>query len=108
MLLVYFSRIDVKSKYIITISKLTFGIYLFHDNKYIRKYMISDRFIFINKFNIFYIIFYSIVMAMLIFVFSSIIEYLRQKLFVLLKEDNIYRVIIAKIVKITDKITIYL
>ena len=96
-LLIIFSRININSKLVKTIAPLTFGIYLFHDNDYFRKYFMLDKFAFVNNYNIFVCILLIIVISLVIFVVSMIVEYIRNQLFRLLKIDSLIDKIASKI-----------
>lgn len=68
-------------KFICFISPLTFGVYLIHDNKYMRQFIwefLFKPFTYANKPNM---IFYLIVSVIYIFITSALIELVRQILF---------------------------
>lgn len=74
----FFNTLTIKSKIINSISKLTFGVYLIHDNIFVRQrlYMylkIGDRIIYSYKFLI-----YIILIAISIFIVCCLIEEIRQ------------------------------
>lgn len=79
-LFMIFKNLNIKySKTINVISSTTFGIYLLHDNNYLRAYIWQDIF----KINTFaysrYLILYVILVAIIMFVCCSIIDYFWQK-----------------------------
>ena len=80
-LFLLFSTFNIKSKFINSISKCVIGVYLIHDNNFVRKELykflhIDNRIITSYSF-----IFYSIGMALLIFAVCSLIEWFRQVIF---------------------------
>lgn len=89
-----FSTFNIKSKLINIISSLTIGIYLIHDNNYIRAniytwFSVSTTPVTSPIFIIKYVL-----LAFIIFIICAIIEYIRQKLFLL-----IYNLRISKIIR---------
>lgn len=89
-LLLLFSKIKI-NKYqnlILFISKLTFGVYLFHDNSIIVNLFIKDRFLFINSKNVLMIICFSLIVALIIFIISLVLELFRFCIFKLINIDN--------------------
>ena len=88
-LLLAFSKINIKSSIISVMSSLTFGAYLFHDNFYIREYLINDRFIFVNNYNFIIAIVLVLVIALIVFIASLTIDFIRLNLFICLRIDNL-------------------
>lgn len=77
---IYFSKLNIKSKFINKISKYTFGIYLIHDNYYVR--MFIYKFIgFSNKIYNLRSLGMILISAIIIFICSLIIELIRQLIF---------------------------
>ena len=77
----FFSTLNIKSKVINGISKLTLGVYLIHDNNFVREQLytwlkINNGPIYSYKF-----LFYIFLMSILIFSVCALIEWLRQQLF---------------------------
>ena len=75
-----FSNLKISNKLLNKISSLTFGVYLIHDNVYVRNFLYNK--IGFNK-EIYRIksLFYIFMISILIFIVCTIIEFLRQKLF---------------------------
>lgn len=76
-----FGTFNFKNKFINKISKLTIGVYLIHDNDFVRRYLydwlkIDNRYIYSSKF-----ILYIFGCVILIFIVCAIIEALRQFIF---------------------------
>ena len=76
-----FSTFNFNIKLINNISKLTMGIYLIHDNNYVRDRIYNFFEISIRYNSSYKFIIYMFFVAVVIFVLSGIIEFLRQKLF---------------------------
>lgn len=79
-LFLLFSTFNLKSKIINTMSKLTLGIYLMHDNKFIRNYIYKYLKIDNGVITSFSFIFYVLLISLIIFLFCAIIEWSRQKI----------------------------
>ena len=77
----FFESFDFKSKIINNISKLTFGVYLIHNNQYIRYYLFKWLKIDNGIVNSYTFIIYCFVMTFVIFILCSFIEWIRQKIF---------------------------
>ena len=92
-LLVLFSRINIQSKIVPFVSSLTFGIYLFHTDRFIRMFFIEGFFTFINNYPFLLSLLMIFGIALLIFVISAVIEYLRIILFRYLHIDKFSNVI---------------
>ena len=77
---IYFSKLNIKGKFINRISACTLGIYLIHDNGYVRKFIY--KFLGFNK-NVYGIKSLGMILisAIIIFVCSLIIELIRQLIF---------------------------
>ena len=79
--LCFFGTLNFKNRIINNISKLVIGVYLIHDNKYVR-YKLYDWFKIGSTFsNSYKILIYILFVSIIIFVSCSIIEYIRQMLF---------------------------
>ena len=76
-----FSTLEIKSKFINIVASSTLGVYLIHDNNYIRK--VLYKFLNINKISTssYRFIIYLLVSAIGIFIVCSIIELIRQLVF---------------------------
>lgn len=101
-LFLYFKKLNIQSKVINNISMTTLGIYLIHDNKFIRNIIWSK----ILKNNEFYtskfIIVHSIFSILLVFVICSIIEYVR-----ILFTDKIFTKLSNLITKFIENLKSY-
>ncbi len=101
-----FKKLTFTNKIINKISSLTIGIYLIHDNQYIRMYIykwlkIDNGYIYSYKF-----IIYTIIIAILIFIASALIELIRQFIFKLLSQLKISKKISQKYYEWFNKIYI--
>lgn len=95
-----FSSLKVKyKKWINIISASTFGIYLIHDNEYMRNFLWQTIFKQAEYSNTLMIIPYSIIVIAIVFIVCSIIELLR--IYILEKR---YMSLIEKLSKIIDKL----
>lgn len=76
----FFGTFSFKNKFINSVSPLMFGVYLIHDNKYIREPLYNQLFDLQNHFwyNNLTIIIYIMLIAISIFISCTIIEKLRQ------------------------------
>lgn len=96
-----FESIDFKSKIVNKISSLVLGVYFIHENGFVRTYLykwlkIDNGIVTSYKF-----ILYVFLMAILIFVCSLIIEFIRQMIFKFIKSRKITK-------KIENKASIYI
>jgi len=77
----FFGTFNFKNKFINKVSSLTFGVYLIHDNNLIRLYIYKwlriDNGLIVNSSFILYIL----LIAILIFIVCSLVEYIRQIIF---------------------------
>ena len=100
-LFMFFSGLYIRSKLINKIAKLTFGIYLIHDNNYVRE-ILYDKILHVDKWidsNVFIIV--AIISIGLIFISCGIIELCRSKIF---EEFRVNDLMCGLIVKIKSKI----
>lgn len=81
------------------ISVLTFGVYLIHDNNLVRAYYISNRFTKLLSEDLQIFPFYVIRNAFIIFAICAVIEFVRNKVFKLLKTKELCNKIEEKIFK---------
>lgn len=79
-LFLFFKELKIKNNFINKLSSLTLGVYLIHDHEYIRKF-IYNALGYYNYFNTSSFIVYTLIIITIIYISSSIIEYLRQALF---------------------------
>ncbi len=77
----FFGTLSINNKIINKISSLTMGIYMIHDNSFIRR--VIYKLLKIDRLNItsYKFILYLIVVSIFIFIFAAIIEFIRQLIF---------------------------
>lgn len=106
--MIILSNIEVKSKYLLKLisffSPLTYGIYLIHNHRLVRQYIISKYFLWLLKFNFNILILIEILCSLIIFLFCSILDYFRILIFKLLKIKEIIIFIINNINIIVSKL----
>lgn len=103
----YFSTITIKSKVINKIAGLTFGVYLIHDNDFMRNSLY--KWLSINngvKYYSYKFILYLIVVAVLIYIVCSIIELIRKAIFSFIYKRKISQKIIKGYYNYINKIYI--
>lgn len=101
-----FSTFNIKSKLVNTISSLTIGIYLIHDNTYIRKNIYTWLGISTTPVtSIIFLVKYLLIMFM-IFISCAMIEYIRQKLFAFIYNLKFAKIIRNKYYYLLNKIEI--
>lgn len=98
----FFGTFDFKNKFINKISKLTIGVYLIHDNNFVRSkiydfFKISTRYSSSYKF-----IIYMFIVAIIIFTMSAFIEFIRQKIFKFIYNLKISQYFIKKYYNFID------
>ena len=96
-LFMFFSGLYIRSKLINKIAKLTFGIYLIHDNNYVRE-ILYDKILHVDKWidsNVFIIV--AIISIGLIFISCGIIELCRSKIFEGFRVNDLMCGLIVKI-----------
>lgn len=103
-LLIIFSRLNIKSKAIELLTPLVFGVYLFQCNEIIWNSIISGAFDFVKNCNMIFTICYMFIFAFIIFIIGVVVEWIRVKLFKLLKIDYV----IIKISNVFDHVLIKL
>lgn len=64
------------------ISSTTFGIYLIHDNFLMRKFIWGEYFKVYEHFKDTNLLFYSLKIIILVFIICSLLDFIRQKLFI--------------------------
>lgn len=89
----YFKTLNIKSKFINIISSLTLGVYLIHDNNYIRDILYKWTKIDIPGISSGKFIFYAIGIAICIFVICLFIELIRKIIFNTIKRLKISKII---------------
>ena len=99
-----FKNINIKNdklnKRVLAFSSLTFGVYLIHDNNYIRSILWKNIYADLKNQNLGIILIIIIVSVPTIFVICSSIEFLRKKLFDKIRYQNFIQSISEKIEKI--------
>ena len=76
-----FETFSIKSKLINNISKLTLGIYMIHDNSYLRPLILNFTKITNRSFNSYTSIIYLLLVALILYIVCAFIEYLRIAIF---------------------------
>ena len=104
-----FSNFNIKNelmiKFISFLSPLTFGIYLIHGHILFLNYIISNKFLWILKYKNFFIIFLlEISCSIGIFVFCSLVDFIRDQLFKLIKLKKLCILIEILVKKTFEKI----
>lgn len=104
-----FKNIEMKNyKLLNIISSTTFGIYLIHDNFLMREFIWTKYFKVYEHFEDADLLFYSLKIIILVFIVCSLLDFIRQKLFVF-SIDKIISIIEVKIKNILlfiDKISV--
>lgn len=96
-----FERININSKIINEIASTTFGIYLIHDYRYMSEFLWKDIFNVASFQYSNYLIPYSIVVVLIVFVCCGIIEYIFKFTF----ERAIYKIVSITIPQVTSIIS---
>lgn len=105
ILVILFSRFNIKSKLIKFISPLCLGVYLFHMNKIIKVLFMNNRFAFIADANLFLIPFLIMLSASCVFIICAFVDYIRTLLFKLIHAEQIAEFINKIINRILDYIS---
>ena len=105
LLLVVFSRLELKGTVIRKLSPLAFGIYLFQGNRIIWNYVLKDSAKFVMDMNLFVGLLCALGIAVIIFVSGLAAEYLRTLLFRLLKIPELSRKLAAAADKVIGKVS---
>lgn len=114
-LFLFFKNLKIKNNILIKIisfiSPLVFSVYLISENGLFRKHIIIDKFAFISDFSIIMFFFSLIGIILVIFTFCLFIDYIRLKIFNLLKikkvsivAENKLKIFYNKIVIIMERI----
>ena len=104
-LLLFFANLKVKSNKFISILGITsFGVYLIHEQHFIKQEFICGKFTFLQTLNPFVAILTIIGISIAIYVICTVIEYLRQLLFKLLRIPKFTAWIQEKIENLYHKI----
>ena len=108
VMVILFSRIQIKGTLVKKLSPLAFGIYLFHQNKVINNNYIQDVLAFVVKKNIYIGIIYVVLYAALIFFAGLIVEFGRNKLSKVIKIPELSRKIVKSVRKIGGEVVAFL
>lgn len=106
-LLVLFARFKPNTKIVKAIAPLTFGVYLFQNNRIIWENL-KDLFLFVKDLNVFAIVPAVLALAMGIFVSGAVVDYLRTKIFTLIRISDMSIWLNEKIMKCLSKLTEYM
>ena len=105
------SNINIKNTYLIKIisffAPLTYGVYLIHNHLLVRIHIIRSHFIWLTKLKIYQFFIIEILYSFLIFLFCSLLDFLRLLIFKFFKIKQIIIIIIKFITNITDKICLF-
>lgn len=99
VLVVLFSRLNPNKKIVSFLSPLTLGVYLLHDHYYFRYYILEDSLVFFDSISATKGILVILAYSFAIFCAGLIVEFIRQKIFKLLKIETY----INKILMIIEK-----
>lgn len=109
-LLLVFAKINIRGfaiKIIAFLTPMVFSVYLIHDNKYVREFMVKDNLVFINDFSVVYMPIMVFGCAIGIFIVCSLIDRVRIILFQVMHignvSENIGNYIKLKAVKLFPK-----
>ena len=87
-LMVLLARLKPNAKFVKALAPLTFGIYLFQNNR-IMWSTLKDLFLFVNDLNVFAIIPMVLLLGLAIFLAGTVVDFLRLQLFKLLKVEKL-------------------
>lgn len=87
-LMILFARLKPNAKFVKTLAPLTFGIYLFQNNR-IMWSTLKDLFLFVNDLNVFAIVPVVLLLGLAIFLAGTVVDFLRLQLFKLLKVEKL-------------------
>lgn len=108
IIVILFSRIKLKGTVIKKLTPYVLGIYLFQLNPIIWEYIIKNRFIFVLEQKFFISILLVFLLAGLIFISGLTVEYIRQKLFKLLKIEKLSKKVNVYLEKGLNKLISYI
>ena len=112
-MMMLFVKIDIQKPVVQTIiariSTLTFGVYLIHDNPYVRTRLVINRFAWLSQLNLLQNTLQLLGISLVIFVFCLMVDYVRAFLFDVFKInflcEKLCRFLSEKGNHLTDKIT---
>lgn len=87
----FFETLNIKSKFINYISSCTFGIYLFHDNSYVRNIIFKVLLIDIGPYDEYYMLIRMVIVLIWIFIAGVIIESIRKLFIMLIRKTKTYK-----------------
>jgi surface polysaccharide O-acyltransferase-like enzyme len=102
-----FSKLKMRTKSIKIISFLSpmaFGVYLIHCHPYVFNYM-ADKFVWVASLPLYYALFVVLLIALAIFIFCIIIDYIRLLIFKVCKINKLSNNIARVFTKVTNWIT---
>lgn len=108
IMVILFSRIQLKGKIITKLSPLVFGIYLFQLNQVVYNDIIKDAFAFVASKNIAVGVLYVFAFALAIFVSGLVVEFIRSKIAKWLKIPLLSQKIVVLADKLLVKASIFL
>lgn len=76
------------SKFIVTLSATTFGIYILHCHPYFAQLFLMNKFIFLLNHSAIVILFATLLISLIIFLFCATLDFLRIQFFKLIKIDR--------------------
>lgn len=101
----FFEKIELKQNIIInSVSKTVLGVYLIHGNIFFHRYFYTHflKFQDLLEASMWKYLFHGMTITLVIFLICSLIEYLRQKLFLITFLNNFLSAINNKIINITS------
>jgi len=108
IMVILFSRINLKGNIISKLSPLALGIYLFHQSPVIWNNIIKDSFTFVVDKNIFIGILLVFTISSIIFISGLLVEFIRSKIANLINLPSLSKKIVLLIDKILNKTSIIL
>lgn len=106
-LLIIFSRIKPNIRFVKVVASLTFGIYLFQNNRIIWDYL-KNLFVFVKDYNLFIVFVLVLLLALMVFAVGGVVDYLRVLLFKFVKMDKISSWISGKLLNVLGLIVRWL
>lgn len=87
----FFETLNIKSKFINYISSCTFGIYLFHDNSYVRHTIYKVLLIDVGPYSEYFMLARMVIVLIWIFIVGVIIESIRKLFIMLIRKTKAYK-----------------
>ena len=84
IMVVIFSRLNIRNGKVTRLSRLAFGIYLFQLNQVVWNFLL-ERLAFIASMDVFVGVFYVLAFSLILFILGIIVEYVRTQIYFLLK-----------------------